>query len=203
MNAISTPINRRPSMVARSMRSPRGFWGAILVLAMIPLTLLYQTFFAFGAATVTHWTLAAGATLISLAVFDFDKLPKWLTWIGSLSAAGLAIIFFLQGLSDLVPNEALANLAYEILGRYAESWLVSVFVLVWGGALLILDSVGKTKIFGFVALSLYIIEELSRIGLAFLGTAPNGYMKLLLLLPIVWLLFESMKAAQSGNRSGL
>ncbi len=82
MNAISTSNNRQSLKDMRSIRSPRGFWGVIVLLALIPLALLYQMVFDNGFDTFIHWVLAAGSLLLALAVFDFDKLPKWINWAG-------------------------------------------------------------------------------------------------------------------------
>jgi hypothetical protein len=193
MNTISAAVNRHSQQGTRSMRSPRGFWGVIVLLALLPLAPLYGIFFAAGFETFIHWILATGALLLALAVFDFDKLPKWLTWAGALFAGGVGTIFFLQGLSHLVQNDAFTYVVYQLLGQQLEGWLPRLFVLIWGGALLLLDSQGKTRIFGIVALSIYIAVEVFRLSLMYLGASPNELLKLVILLPFVWMLFESRK----------
>jgi hypothetical protein len=137
--------------------------------------------------------LAAGSLLISLAVFDFGKLPIWINWIGCLFAGTLAAIFFLQGLSDLMQNDVLTYLAYQVLGQRLEGWLAWLFILFWCGALLLLDSQGKTRVFGFVVMPIFISAEVYRFSLFYLGAFPNQLLKVLILLPFVWLLFESKK----------
>jgi hypothetical protein len=194
MNAIHTLANRHPLNITGGMRSPRGFWGAIVLLALLPLALLYQMIFANGFSTFIHWVLATGALLLAWAVFDFNRLPRWLNWLGGLLLGTEATIFFLQGLSDLLQNEALAYVAYQVLGQGLEVWLPRLFFVVWGGALLFLDSQGKTRIFGLIALSIFTGVEVVRISLAYLGAPANELLKVAIFLPIVWLLLESKKA---------
>lgn len=194
MNTSSTLVNRQPLPVTSDRRSPRGFWGVIVLLALPPLAALYQQLFASGFETFIHWVLATGAVLIAWAVFDFGKLPKWLNWIGCLLTGTEAAIFFLQGLSDLLHNEALAYFAYQVVGQGLEGWLPRLFVLFWCGALLLLDSQGKTRIFGWVALPLFIGVEAYRLSLAYLGILSSELWKVLILLPFLWLWLESKKA---------
>jgi hypothetical protein len=59
--------------------------------------------------------------------------------------------------------------------------------------MLVLDSRGKSRILGIVAVSVGVCFELYSHILRFLGTTPAGTLKLLMLLPFVWLLFESIK----------
>lgn len=58
------------------MKSPRGFLAAIVFLSALPVTILYQKLFGNGAEVVIHLALAAGAFLLSFAVFDLSKTPK-------------------------------------------------------------------------------------------------------------------------------
>jgi hypothetical protein len=60
----------------------------------------------------------------------------------------------------------------------------------------VLDSRDKTRILGIVAMSLAVCIEVYSHILRFVGTSPSGTLKLLLLLPFVWLLFESTKKPQ-------
>lgn len=173
------------------MRSRRGFLGALVFLSLLPVAVLYQMFFDNGIEIVTHGVLALGAGLISLAVFDF-KVTNWITWAGCVATGVLAAIFLLQGVSLLVQNDALTYLAYQLLGQRLEVGLVDVLI-VWFVALLLMDSQGKTRIFGFVALSIIVCFEVYKYSLAYFGAAPAESLKLLFLLPIVWFLFESKK----------
>jgi hypothetical protein len=82
-----------------------------------------------------------------------------------------------------------------VLGKWPEGWLPDL-VMFWFVAMLLIDSRGKTRILGLVAVSLAICLELYRHILAFLGTSISAeaeILKLLLLLPFDWSLFESTK----------
>ena len=46
MNASNTLVNRQPLKATGRMRSPRGVWGVIVLLALLPLAGLYQQLFA-------------------------------------------------------------------------------------------------------------------------------------------------------------
>ncbi|HXV99650.1 MAG TPA: hypothetical protein VEC93_14605 [Anaerolineae bacterium] len=173
------------------MRSPRGFLAALVFLSLLPIAVLYQMFFDNGIEIITHGVLALGSVLISFAVFDF-KVTSWITWLACVSMSALAAIFLLQGVSLLIQNDALTYLAYQVLGQRLEAWLVDVLI-VWFVALLLMDSRGKTRILGFVALSIVVCFEVYKYSLAYFGAAPAESLKLLFLLPIVWFLFESKK----------
>jgi hypothetical protein len=177
-----------------SMRSLRGFLAAIVFLPAIPVALLGQILFGSGASTTIHLALGAGAVLLSFAVFDF-KLPGWMNWIGCVSAAALGAIFLLQGVALLIHSDSLTYLAYQVLGQWPESLFPALLIL-WFVAMLVFDSQGKTRILGFGAMSIVVGFEVYRYTLAYLGT-PIGMQpqmsRLLMLLPFVWLLFESTK----------
>ena len=69
-------------------------------------------------------------------------------------------------------------------------------VVLWFIAMLVLDSRDKTRILGIVAMSIAVCYELYSHILRFLGTSDIESLKLLMLLPFVWLLFESTKKPQ-------
>jgi hypothetical protein len=140
-----------------------------------------------------HFVLAAGSFLLAFAVFDF-KLPRWMNWIGCAAALALGTIFLLQAVALVIPNESLNYFAYEVLGQWPEGWLPDVIIL-WFVAMLVLDSQGKSRILGIAAMSMAVCFELYSHILRFGGTSPSGTLKLLMLLPFVWLLFESTKKA--------
>jgi tetrahydromethanopterin S-methyltransferase subunit E len=77
------------------MRSARGLFASSAFLLALPLTALYGMVLGNGVEAVIHGALALGAALMAFAVFDFNT-PRWMTWIGSVSAGLLACIFFLQ-----------------------------------------------------------------------------------------------------------
>jgi hypothetical protein len=141
-----------------------------------------------------HFFLAAGTLLLAFAVFDF-KLPRWMNWIGCASALALGTIFLLQAVALLIPNESLNYVAYEVLGQWPEGWLPDVVIL-WLVAMLVLDSQGKSRILGIVAVSIAVGLELYSHTLRLLGTSPTEILRLLMLLLFVWLLFESTKKPQ-------
>jgi hypothetical protein len=187
--AATTTLSRGSSGVR--MRSPLSLLAALAFLLAVPIALGCQILFGSGAGTTIHFALAAGSLLLAFAVFDF-KLPRWMNWIGCVAAFALGTIFLLQAVAQLVPNESLHYVAYQVLGQWPEGWLPDVVIL-WLVAMLVLDSQGKSRILGFIALSIAVCFELYSHILRYLGTSDTGGLKLLMLLPFVWLLFESMK----------
>jgi hypothetical protein len=168
--------------------------AALTFLVGIPISFGWQILFGSGAGTMIHFVLAAGSLLLAFSVFDFE-LPRWMNWIGC--AAGLAVgsIFLLQAVALLIPNESLNYFAYEVLSQWPEGWLPDVIIL-WFVAMLVLDSQGKSRILGIVAVSLAVCSELYSHILRFGGSSDTGSLKLLVLLLFVWLLFESTKKPQ-------
>jgi hypothetical protein len=197
MNAIRTLVNRQPLKVTGNMRSPRGFFAALVLLFGIPIALLGQVVFGIDVEITLHFVFALTAGLVALAVFDF-KLPRWITWLGGVSSGAVAIIFLLQGVSRLIHNEALFYFAHQVLGQQLESALIDGLIL-WFVALLLGASQGKTRLFGGAAVALVVGSELYRYSLAYLGAEPVEILKLTLLLPFVWLLLESKKKLELGR----
>jgi hypothetical protein len=173
------------------MRSPLGLLAALTFLVGIPISFGWQILFGSGAGTMIHFVLAAGSLLLAFSVFDFE-LPRWMNWIGCTAGLALGTIFLLQAVALLIPNESLHYFAYEALGQWPEGWLPDVVIL-WFVAMLVLDSQGKSRILGIVAVSIAFCFELYSHILRYLGTSDTGGLKLLMLLPFVWLLFESTK----------
>ncbi|MCG3121376.1 MAG: hypothetical protein ALAOOOJD_04441 [bacterium] len=176
------------------MRSSRGFFAALFFLLGIPLAVLCQKFLGIGVETTFHLTLAAGFALMACAVFDF-KITRWITWIGCVSASALAVIFLLQGVSALIQNESLTYLAYQVLGQRLEKWLGDLLIF-WLVAMLLIDSQGKTRILGLLAMSIVVCLEVYSYSSSYLGASLNATaadLKILYLLPFVWVLFESKK----------
>jgi hypothetical protein len=182
------------------MRSRRGFLAALVFLLLLPIAVLYQMFFDNGIEIVTHLVLALGSVLISVSVFDF-KVTSWITWLGCVATGTLAAIFLLQGVSLLIQNEALTYLLFQVLGQRLEALLVDGLIF-WFVALLLMDSQGKTRILGLVAMSIVVCFEVYKYSLAYFGHAPAESLKLLFLLPMVWLLFESKKEIYHAQVSG-
>jgi hypothetical protein len=179
------------------MRSPRGFLAALFFLLAIPIAVLCQMLFGIGVETIFHLALAAGFSLIAFSVFDF-KITRWITWIGCASTSVLAVIFLLQGVSGLIQSDSLTHLAFQVLGQRLEKWLGDLLIF-WFVAMLLIDSHGKTRILGFVAMSIVVCVEIYSYSLSYLGASLDAAapsLKVLYLLPFVWLLFESKKMGQ-------
>src|SRR5687768_11540255 len=97
-----------------SMRSPRGFVAAVVFLLALPVSLLYTMVVGVGSEIAIHAALGLGSMLMAFAVFDF-RTSRWIAWVGCVSAGSLAAIFLLQGVSELIPNAGLTQLAYQAL----------------------------------------------------------------------------------------
>lgn len=82
------------------MKSLPGVLAASTLLLGLPVALLSHMLFGAGVETMIHLLFGGGFALNSFSVFDF-KLPRWISWIGCVAAGTLAIIFLLQGLSEL------------------------------------------------------------------------------------------------------
>jgi hypothetical protein len=190
--ATTTTVSQGISGVR--IRSPRGLLAALAFLVGIPLSFGCQILFGSGAGTMIHFVLAAGTLLLAFCVFDFE-LPRWINWIGCAAGLALGTIFLLQAVALLIPNESLHYFAYEVLGQWPEGWLPDVLIL-WLVAMLVLDSQGKSRILGIVAVSIAVCTELYSHTLRFLGTSPTEILRLLMLLLFVWLLLESTKKPQ-------
>ncbi len=177
------------------MRSPRGLLGSLVLLLALPIAVLTQVLFGGGSGIAIHVALAAGCVLLSLSAFDFGT-PRWLAWIGCVSAGAFAAIFLVQAASALIGSESFSYFANEVLGFWPEKLLLSLLTFLLVGVLLT-ASRGKTRILGFVAMTIVVcVEAYVYFGLLFLGTNPfleTATVKLPYLLPFVWLLFESGK----------
>lgn len=175
------------------MRSRRGFYGAIAVLLLLPVAVVSSI--AFGdEETGLHLALAAGAWLFAAAVFDFRVVG----WINRATCAALAVlggVFFLQAVSPLTGSEAFYEFSYDTLGQALEGSLTLWFVG-WCVAMLLSDTQGKTRLFGFVTVlplfvyvaATYVTKQIDADGL------PEA-LKLLFLPAMLWLLMESKKPA--------
>ena len=160
------------------MKSPRGAAAAVAFLLAVPIAALYDFVFARGVEVVIHVALAVGATLTATAVGDFRTAP-WIRLVGWISAGSLAAIFLLQAVGELVRNDALTRFAFQVLGQGLETGLVYGF-LAWCVGVLLTDSRGAIRIVGWVAVALAASSSLLDV-------------KLLGLLPFVWLLLESAR----------
>lgn len=174
------------------MRSTRGLVASLAFLLALPLTALFQMVFGAGAEAVIHGALATGSALMSIAVFDF-KTPRWATWMGSISAGILAAVFVLQGVSEVTHDEALTYFAYQVLGQRLEGWLVDL-VMVWCVVVLVVDRQATRRVLGIVAMTTVACAKAYSLGLAYQGTSLDveaPIVKILWLVPFVWILLES------------
>ncbi len=166
-----------------------------MLLLAFPVAVLTQVLVGSGSGIAIHVALAVGCVLLSLSAFDFGT-PRWLAWIGCVSANTFAAIFLVQGASALIGSESFSYFANEVLGFWPEKLLLS-FITFWLVGVLLTASRGKTRILGFVAMAMVVcVEVYVYFGLLFLGTNPfleTAAVKLPYLLPFVWLLFESGK----------
>jgi hypothetical protein len=193
---MSPEVAARPeSLGSFSRRSPRGFLGSIVLLLALPIAVLTQVLFGSGSGTMIHFALAVGSVLVSFSAFDFET-PRWIAWIGGVSTGGLAAIFLAQGATQLIQNDSLTYFANQVLGNWPERLLLSLVVF-WLVVMLLAASRGKTRILGFVAMVIVVcVEVYSYYGVLYLGTntlSETPVLRLLYLLPFVWLLFESSK----------
>ena len=166
-----------PQNVPR-VKSPLGVAAAVVFLLAVPLAASYQLVFTEGVEVVIHVALAVGAALTASAMGDF-KTAWAIRWVGWISAGVLAAIFLLQAIGEFVQNDALTRFVFQVLGQGLETGLVYGF-LAWCAGVLLADSRGTTRLVGFAAVALA-------------ASASLLEMKLLGLLPFVWLLLESAR----------
>jgi hypothetical protein len=169
--------------------------GSLVLLLALPIAVLTQVLVGSGSAIAIHVALATGCVLVAFSVFDFGT-PRWLAWVGCVSAGAFGAIFVSQAASSLIGDESFSYFANEVLGFWPEKILLSLLTI-WLVGMLLTASRGRTRILGFVAMAMVVcIEAYVYFGLFFLGTNPfleTALVKLPYLLPFVWLLFESGK----------
>ena len=171
------------------MRSPRGFLGSIVLLLALPVAVLTQVLLGSGSSVAMHVALAVGCTLVAFSAFDFET-PGWIAWIGCLAVDAFAAIFLVQAASELIQNDSFSYFAYQVLGNWPERMLTTLFIF-WLVAVLLSTSQGNTRILGIVAMATVVGVEAYNYVLLFLG--ESHALKILYLLPFVWLLIESRK----------
>jgi hypothetical protein len=176
---------------AVAIRSRGAFLAALVILLALPVTVIASNIIGGGDTVIIHFLFAAGFVLLSFAVFDF-KVAGCMTWLGCLSMAALAVIFFGQGLAELTHRGSLHDIFFDFAGQGAESVLIDLFI-VWSVVMLLSDTEGKTRVFGFLVMGLAVFLEVHRYSLSLLGDEQVEILKVLLLLPVIWLLLESRK----------
>ena len=173
------------------MRSTRGLIGAATVLLSYPVAIAATMMLGGDAASlIVHLFMGAGFIILASSVVDFG-LPRWVNVVGAAAFGGFGAIFMLQGVADLVHVEALSNVAYNVLGGPVERVLPDVGYL-WFAALLLGASQGKSRFVGLAIMPAIIGLEVAALAGVFLGV-EFPVLKFLLLLPPVWLIFESVK----------
>jgi hypothetical protein len=181
-----------------------GLYASAVFLMALPAAFLYQMLFASGVEAVVHAAFALGAGLMAVAVFDF-KAPCWAAWAASVSTGALAIIFLLQGVSELVHDEWLTDLAYRSMGQSLEAWLVSVF-LAWCVVVVVVERRTTARTVGIVALATVACVKAYEQVLALRGPSLDAQapiLKVLFLMPFVWLLFASTRRLDARETEGL
>jgi hypothetical protein len=175
------------------MRSSRAFVGAATVVLSYPAAIAVQQLFGSGADTVIHLVTGTGFLVVAASMFDFD-LPRWINVVGAVAAGAFGLIFVLQGVADLTQLEWLRYLAFDVLGRHVERLLPDV-VYLWFVALLLGDSRGRSRVLGWVVMVAVVGVEMVTLVTLLMGS-PIAGVKLVILLPFVWLLVESGKREQ-------
>ena len=181
------------------MKSFSGLLAAVALLSAFPLAVLAQVLFAASADLVVHAVGAIGFVLLARSFFDF-ALPRGVAAAGCAAAAGMAAIFAVQGLSTVLPDEALAHAAFRVLGNHPERVCLGVLV----GCLLavcLLESRGAVRTLGLLTLLTVVAVELYRIALVVSGAPESAALRLVYLLPLVWLLLESRGEREQAERA--
>jgi hypothetical protein len=161
----------------------------------MPLTLLLSRFLG-DVETILHVWLGASFVIVSFSVSDFGT-ARWISWLGCLGMGLLGVIFLLQGVSGLIHNEPLHELAYDVMGQAPERVLPDLFII-WCVAMLFQRSQGRTRRFGACVLTLVVALEVLDYGMSFLGGDAPEILKPLYLLPFVGLLLESKRPRPIG-----
>jgi hypothetical protein len=145
--------------------------------------------------TVIHFVMGGGFVIFATSVFDFD-LPRWVNVICAAAAGAFGAIFLLQGVSDLTHLDGVRYVAFDVLGHQVERLLPDV-VFLWFIALLLGASWGRSRILGWTVMVIVVgLEIATLVGLLFGVSLATGL--LVILLPFVWLLFESAKQPTSS-----
>jgi hypothetical protein len=166
--------------------------GALTVLLAVPLAVLSEVLLGPAAnGTVVHLALGAGVALVAVSAFQLG-LPRWLAWAGCAAATALSAVFVLQGLTDLTQSGPLSGLAYGVLGQWPEKTLGDL-LLAWFIAVNALVGRGKTRLLGWLVLSVVSTYELARSLPGMAIDADMPVLRALLLLPFVWFILEGAK----------
>ena len=148
------------------------------------------------AEAVIHFGVGLGFVLLAPALFDFG-VARWLTWIAAVAAFAFGSVFLLQGIANIVGNEDLHYLAFQVLGQGLERILPNV-LLIWFAALLLTASTGRSRWLGWAIVPLAIgLEVAAAVGF-FIGI-EIPFLKLHLFAPLVWLIVESVETPAASD----
>ena len=179
------------------MRSTRGLIGAVTVLITYPVAVATTMLLGGDAATlIVHLFMGAGFVVMASSVFDFG-LPRWVNVIGAAALGAFGAIFVLQGVADLVHIPAVSYVAFDILAGPIERLLPDIAYL-WFVALLLGGSQGKSRFVGWAIMPAIVGLEIAALVGFVLGTELPVF-KFLVLVPSVWLIFESVKGQARRN----
>jgi hypothetical protein len=137
---------RREASGGSGMRSPRGFQASVVLVLALPVAILVQALIGSGASLTMHVALTVGCVLLSLSAFDFET-PRWVAWIGRVTAGTFAAVFLLQAASELIHIDSFSYFALQVLGNWPERVLVTLLVF-WLVAVLLNTSRGGTRSWG-------------------------------------------------------
>jgi hypothetical protein len=174
------------------MRSIWAVAAALTMLLSLPLAVASQELGENAPDIVVHLVLGTGMLLFVKAAFDFG-LPRWISVIGALSAALFAVVFLLQALSSLFPENApLDDVAFGLLGNWPEHVLV-FGIDVWFLGLLLLGTEGRTRLIGWALIPILAAYHVISAAGAILAISVPNLGVFSLLIPFVWLLIEGAK----------
>jgi hypothetical protein len=179
------------------VRSLSGLLAALLLLLAFPLAVVCQIVLGAGAETVVHLVGGAGFVFLARSFFDF-ALPRWVSATGAAAAGGMGLIFILQALATVIPSEALNAVAFGLLGDLPEQVLIAL-LLVCLTATCLQISQGALRLLGLATLLVVVGTHLWRIYAQNLGIAQPAELRLIYLLPFVWLLLESRAQAPRSD----
>jgi hypothetical protein len=167
----------------------------VLLLA-VPFTVAVGMFQPAFSELAIHLALGLGTLIVGLSVFDFAA-PKSLTRIGCGAACALAAIFFGQALGALTHDETVRSIAYSAaIGGWGEAVTASL-LMVWLIAVARTFGAGVTMLIGaFSALAVIGVSAWGTIA-SYFGVSP-AELKLLLSLPVLWLLLVATRPRTDG-----
>lgn len=185
-----------------SMKSVSGLFASICFLTLIPVALAVELLFGGGAEASVHYSLAAGSGLLAIAAFGFET-PRYLAFAGASVAVSLSIIFLLQAIALINSNATLTNIAFDLLGQRPERLLIDA-LLIWFTFIIIIASEGRSRILGTVTIVSAIAVEIYAYWLNYHGSSIDAEfagLKVIMLAPFIWLLFESLESRRSGRHA--